>query len=110
MKRTVREAMFTFSMVAERRRLLSLSAALSMNILRPFLLETLPWAHPLVDRPEPEAAGHGLAVTRVIFGAAKLHQLEDNLGAVRVKLAEQEIATLDAATVPAKVYPNWFHR
>ena len=44
----------------------------------------------------------------MILGAAKLHQLEDNLGAVDVKLTEQEVAALDAATALAPVYPNWF--
>lgn len=48
------------------------------------------------------------AVTSVILGAAKLHQLEDNLGAVGVKLHAEEIAALDSATAPAPVYPNWF--
>ncbi len=48
------------------------------------------------------------AVTSVILGAAKLHQLEDNLGAVNVKLSEEEVAALDAATALAPVYPNWF--
>ena len=48
------------------------------------------------------------AVTSVLLGASKLKQLTDNLGAVAVKLSEEEIKTLDAATIPAPVYPNWF--
>jgi aryl-alcohol dehydrogenase-like predicted oxidoreductase len=48
------------------------------------------------------------AVTSVILGAAKLHQLEDNLGAVNVTLTSAEVAALDAATALAPVYPNWF--
>ncbi len=48
------------------------------------------------------------AVTSVILGAAKLHQLEGNLGAVDVKLTEQELAALDAATASRRLYPNWF--
>lgn len=48
------------------------------------------------------------AVTSVLLGASKLHQLEDNLGAAELTLTEGEIAALDAETVPAPVYPNWF--
>lgn len=48
------------------------------------------------------------AVTSVILGATKAHQLADNLGAVDVTLTEAELAELDAATTPAAVYPNWF--
>jgi aryl-alcohol dehydrogenase-like predicted oxidoreductase len=48
------------------------------------------------------------AVTSVLLGASKLQQLTDNLGAVAVKLSEEEIKVLDAATIPAPVYPNWF--
>jgi aryl-alcohol dehydrogenase-like predicted oxidoreductase len=48
------------------------------------------------------------AVTSVILGASKAHQLADNLGAVDVALSEAEVAELDAATMPAAVYPNWF--
>lgn len=48
------------------------------------------------------------AVTSVILGASKLQQLEDNLGAATVELTPGELATLDQATPPAEVYPNWF--
>lgn len=48
------------------------------------------------------------AVTSVLIGSTKLHQLEDNLRAVDVALTAEEVATLDAATSPAAVYPNWF--
>jgi aryl-alcohol dehydrogenase-like predicted oxidoreductase len=48
------------------------------------------------------------AVTSVLIGATKAHQLADNLGAVDVKLSQADIAALDAATTPAAVYPNWF--
>jgi aryl-alcohol dehydrogenase-like predicted oxidoreductase len=48
------------------------------------------------------------AVTSVLIGAAKLHQLDDNLAAVDVTLTEADIAELDAATALAPVYPNWF--
>ncbi|MDK1490115.1 aldo/keto reductase [Sinorhizobium sp. 7-81] len=48
------------------------------------------------------------AVTSVLLGASKLHQLEDNLGAAELALSEGELSALDAETVPAPVYPNWF--
>ncbi|MCA1367739.1 aldo/keto reductase [Bradyrhizobium sp. BRP14] len=48
------------------------------------------------------------AVTSVLLGASKPHQLEDNLGAAKLALTEGEISALDAETVPAPVYPNWF--
>jgi aryl-alcohol dehydrogenase-like predicted oxidoreductase len=48
------------------------------------------------------------AVSSVILGASKLHQLEDNLGAASVRLTSAEVADLDAATPLPPVYPNWF--
>jgi len=48
-------------------------------------------------------------VTSVIIGASKLHQLEDNLKAVEIKLSEAEIAELDQLTAPTILYPNWFN-
>jgi aryl-alcohol dehydrogenase-like predicted oxidoreductase len=48
------------------------------------------------------------AVSSVLVGASKLHQLEDNLGAINVKLSSDEIVELDAATPLPDAYPNWF--
>jgi aryl-alcohol dehydrogenase-like predicted oxidoreductase len=48
------------------------------------------------------------AVTSILLGASKLHQLEDNLGAAEISLGVEEIAELSAAMPPAPVYPNWF--
>jgi len=48
------------------------------------------------------------AVTSVLIGATKPHQLADNLGAADVELSAGEIAELDAATPLPLVYPNWF--
>ena len=48
------------------------------------------------------------AVSSVIVGASKLHQLEDNLAAADLRLTAEEIAVLDEQTKPAAVYPNWF--
>jgi aryl-alcohol dehydrogenase-like predicted oxidoreductase len=76
----------------------------------------------LVERMRQMAASHGAsvaqialawllakdAVSSVLLGASKLHQLEDNLGALNVKLSAAEVAELDSATTPPDVYPNWF--
>lgn len=76
----------------------------------------------LVEKMRPIAAAHGAsvaqvaiawllakdAVTSVLVGATKLHQLEDNLGAAALALSAGEMAELDAATALAPVYPNWF--
>ncbi|HET9256188.1 MAG TPA: aldo/keto reductase, partial [Pseudonocardiaceae bacterium] len=48
------------------------------------------------------------SVTSVLIGASKPTQLEDNLGAVGVRLTADDVAELDAATPLAPVYPNWF--
>jgi aryl-alcohol dehydrogenase-like predicted oxidoreductase len=44
------------------------------------------------------------AVTSILLGATKLHQLEDNLGAADVVLSEEDMAKLDAATAIAPIY------
>jgi aryl-alcohol dehydrogenase-like predicted oxidoreductase len=48
------------------------------------------------------------SVTSVLLGAAKPHQLADNLGAADLVLNGDALAALDAATPLAPVYPNWF--
>lgn len=48
------------------------------------------------------------AVTNILIGASKLHQLEDNLGATELCLSAEEISRLDAQLPPSPVYPNWF--
>jgi aryl-alcohol dehydrogenase-like predicted oxidoreductase len=48
-------------------------------------------------------------VDSVIVGASKLHQLEDNLKAIEIKLSDAEVAELDAITAPTPLYPNWFN-
>jgi aryl-alcohol dehydrogenase-like predicted oxidoreductase len=76
----------------------------------------------LVEQMRPIAAAHGASVAQValawllaragvssvIVGSTKLSQLDDNLKAAEVALTAAEIAELDAATVPAPVYPNFF--
>ncbi|RDI51117.1 aldo/keto reductase [Nocardia mexicana] len=48
------------------------------------------------------------AVTSVLLGATKLHQLEDNLGALDVRLSPDELSELNEGMPPSPVYPNWF--
>lgn len=48
------------------------------------------------------------AVTSVLLGATKPHQLADTLGAADVALTAGEVASLDELTSPPAVYPNWF--
>ncbi len=49
------------------------------------------------------------AVTSVLVGASKPHQLEDNLRSIDVSLTPAQVAELDSATSLAPVYPNWFN-
>ena len=48
------------------------------------------------------------AVCSVLVGANKMEQLEDNLGAVKLHLTEQDLRELDEITAPPLIYPNWF--
>ena len=78
----------------------------------------------VVDRMREMAESHGASVAQValawllskrfvssiIVGASKVHQLEDNLRAVDVKLSSEEIEELDTMTAPTVQYPNWFNR
>lgn len=50
---------------------------------------------------------HQPAVSSVIIGAKKMSQLDDNLGAVDVKLSADQLARLDEVTRPAAIYPAW---
>jgi aryl-alcohol dehydrogenase-like predicted oxidoreductase len=47
------------------------------------------------------------AVSSVIIAARKLEQLEDNIAAVDLRLAENDIHQLDAASDPGVPYPKW---
>ena len=47
-------------------------------------------------------------VASILLGANKMTQLEDNLGAVNVKLSKEEVSELDALTAPPSMYPQWF--
>jgi aryl-alcohol dehydrogenase-like predicted oxidoreductase len=46
-------------------------------------------------------------VTSVIIGGRKIEQFEDNLKAVDLTLAPEEIARLDAVSRPPLLYPHW---
>ena len=47
-------------------------------------------------------------VSSVTLGATKIHQLDDNLAAVDVSLADDEIAAMDAISAPRRGYPGFF--
>jgi aryl-alcohol dehydrogenase-like predicted oxidoreductase len=47
------------------------------------------------------------AVSSVIIAARKIEQLEDNISAVDLRLAEDDIQLLDAASDPGVPYPKW---
>ena len=49
-------------------------------------------------------------VSSVIVGASKMHQLEDNLNAINVKLSASQIQQLDVITKPGVLYPHWFNQ
>jgi aryl-alcohol dehydrogenase-like predicted oxidoreductase len=48
------------------------------------------------------------AVASILVGASSAKQLAENVGAVDVKLAAEDLAALDGATKPTQPYPNWF--
>jgi aryl-alcohol dehydrogenase-like predicted oxidoreductase len=50
---------------------------------------------------------HQPVVTSVIIGAKRVEQLEDNLGAVSVKLTADELARLDEVSRLPEEYPGW---
>jgi aryl-alcohol dehydrogenase-like predicted oxidoreductase len=47
------------------------------------------------------------AVSSVIIAARKAEQLEDNIAAVDLRLADEEVRLLDAASDPGIPYPKW---
>jgi aryl-alcohol dehydrogenase-like predicted oxidoreductase len=46
-------------------------------------------------------------ISSIIIGANKMHQLEDNLGAVTLNLSAQELEQLNTLTAPQPLYPGW---
>jgi aryl-alcohol dehydrogenase-like predicted oxidoreductase len=51
---------------------------------------------------------HRAEVTSVVVGASSLAQLDDNLAAADVTLDARQLATLDAASAVAPIYPRWW--
>jgi aryl-alcohol dehydrogenase-like predicted oxidoreductase len=49
-------------------------------------------------------------ISSVIIGANKIQHLEDNLGAVDLKLSTSEVDKLDALTQPQPLYPGWMQQ
>jgi aryl-alcohol dehydrogenase-like predicted oxidoreductase len=47
-------------------------------------------------------------ITSAIVGASSIEQLDDNLAAAELELSADELATLDAATALAPIYPAWW--
>ena len=47
------------------------------------------------------------AVSSVIVGARKVEQLEDNIRAVDLRLSDEDVQLLDAASDPGTPYPKW---
>jgi len=78
-------------------------------------------AWPIIDAMREIAAAHDASVaqvalawllarpfvTSVIIGAKKIEQLEDNLGAVSLKLTADDLVRLDAVSAPSAEYPGW---
>lgn len=50
---------------------------------------------------------HQPAVTTVIVGAKRIDQLQDNIGAAAIKLADSELATLAQVSALPAEYPGW---
>ena len=50
---------------------------------------------------------HQPAVTSVLIGANRADQLQDNIGAVAVKLTEEDLAAIDKASALPPEYPGW---
>jgi aryl-alcohol dehydrogenase-like predicted oxidoreductase len=50
------------------------------------------------------------AVSSIIVGASKMHQLEDNLKAIELELTAAEVQQLDEITKPPIMYPHWFNQ
>ncbi len=49
-------------------------------------------------------------VSSIIVGASKIHQLEDNLKAVKIQLTESDVERLNTLTAPQPLYPHWFNQ
>ncbi|WP_186083940.1 aldo/keto reductase [Burkholderia gladioli] len=70
--------------------------------------------HPIAEKHGASVAAVALAyvlakpfVTTVIVGGKRLEQIEQNLGAVKLKLDAEDLAKLDEASALAPEYPGW---
>lgn len=50
---------------------------------------------------------HQPAVTSVLIGAKNMHQLQANLASAEVELLPEQLAELNAVTLPPVLYPQW---
>jgi aryl-alcohol dehydrogenase-like predicted oxidoreductase len=78
-------------------------------------------AFDVIDAMRPIAQAHGCSVaqialawllhqpvvTSVIIGAKRVDQLDDNIGAVDVRLTADDLQVLDAVSALPKEYPGW---
>lgn len=76
----------------------------------------------LIDTMRGIADGHGVSIAQIalawllskdqvssiLLGATKLHQLDDNLAAVNVKLSDDEIAAMEGISAQPRAYPGFF--
>jgi aryl-alcohol dehydrogenase-like predicted oxidoreductase len=79
--------------------------------------------HDIIDVARKVAAGKGVpvghvalawllhrpAVTSVVVGARTAAQIQENLGALEVALAPEDLALLDKASALTPEYPGWMH-
>jgi aryl-alcohol dehydrogenase-like predicted oxidoreductase len=79
-------------------------------------------SYTLIDRMQAIASRHNATaaqialawllskdyVSTILMGASNVHQFDDNLGALDIKLSSEELNELEQLTKPSPVYPNWF--
>lgn len=75
----------------------------------------------LIDVMRGIAEGHGVSIAQIalawlltkdqvssiLLGATRMHQLDDNLAAVNVRLSADEIAAMEAVNAPRRGYPGF---
>lgn len=75
----------------------------------------------LIDVMRGIAEGHGVSIAQIalawlltkdqvssiLLGATRMHQLDDNLAAVNVRLSADEIAAMEALSAPRRGYPGF---
>ena len=53
---------------------------------------------------------HRPTISTLVIGARNADQLRDNLGTVELKLSDEQVRRLYAASEPRPVYPYWHQR